>query len=155
WGMAPIELRLKARAAELGFSLSGIAPATDADSFPHFKDWLACGYAGEMTYLHKLSDERRHPASLQDRVPNGLMSGGEYSPGARKTETGDPASALTPDSRLPTPARVAAYAAGPDYHRFIWDRINALAAWLEAEVLGCRTEAVADTAPLLERDFAR
>jgi epoxyqueuosine reductase len=50
---------------------------------------------------------------------------------------------------------VAAYAAGPDYHRFIWDRLNALAAWLEAEVPGCRTEAVADTAPLLERDFAR
>jgi epoxyqueuosine reductase len=51
--------------------------------------------------------------------------------------------------------RVAAYAAGPDYHRFIWDRLNALAAWLESEVPGCRTEAVADTAPLLERDFAR
>jgi epoxyqueuosine reductase len=50
---------------------------------------------------------------------------------------------------------VASYAAGPDYHRFIWDRINALAAWLGAEVPGCRTEAVADTAPLLERDFAR
>src|SRR5947207_8987194 len=55
----------------------------------------------------------------------------------------------------PSLGRVAAYAAGPDYHRFIWDRLNALAAWLEAEVPGCRTEAVADTAPLLERDFAR
>ncbi len=53
------------------------------------------------------------------------------------------------------PGRVAAYAAGPDYHRYIWDRLNQLAAWLEAEVPGCRTEAVADTAPLLERDFAR
>ena len=50
---------------------------------------------------------------------------------------------------------MAAYAQGPDYHRFIWDRLNALAAWLEAEAPGCRTEAVADTAPLLERDFAR
>ncbi|VTR91826.1 iron-sulfur cluster-binding protein : Iron-sulfur cluster-binding protein OS=Rhodopirellula sallentina SM41 GN=RSSM_04547 PE=4 SV=1: DUF1730: Fer4_16: HEAT_2 [Gemmata massiliana] len=52
-------------------------------------------------------------------------------------------------------ARVASYAAGPDYHRYIWDRLNTLAAWLEAEAPGSRTEAVADTAPLLERDFAR
>ncbi len=52
-------------------------------------------------------------------------------------------------------ARVASYAAGPDYHRYIWDRLNALAAWLEDEAPGSRTEAVADTAPLLERDFAR
>jgi epoxyqueuosine reductase len=84
------------------------------------------------------------------------MLGLEYQQGGRrKAEGGED----TSDSafRLPPSAfgRVAAYAAGPDYHRFVWDRINALAAWLEAEVPGCRTEAVADTAPLLERDFAR
>jgi epoxyqueuosine reductase len=50
---------------------------------------------------------------------------------------------------------VAKYAQGPEYHRFIWDRLNALAAWLEVEAPGCSAAAVADTAPLLERDFAR
>ena len=51
--------------------------------------------------------------------------------------------------------KVAKYAAGPDYHRFMWDRLNELRDWLEAEVPGCRAHGVVDTAPLLERDFAR
>jgi epoxyqueuosine reductase len=50
---------------------------------------------------------------------------------------------------------VAAYAAGPDYHRFIWDRINVLSEWLMTEAPGCKAFGVTDTAPLLERDFAR
>jgi epoxyqueuosine reductase len=52
-------------------------------------------------------------------------------------------------------SRVAAYAQGPDYHRHIWDRLNELAAWLMAEVPGSYAHGVTDTAPLLERDFAR
>jgi epoxyqueuosine reductase len=55
----------------------------------------------------------------------------------------------------PFPARVASYAAGPDYHEFVWDRLNVLSDWLRAEVPGCTAKGVADTAPLLERDFAR
>src|SRR5205814_5762874 len=62
---------------------------------------------------------------------------------------------LTPDFCLLTPGRIAAYAQGPDYHPFIWDKLNDVAAWLEKEKPGCATRAVADTAPLLERDFAR
>lgn len=164
--MTTLESRLKARALELGFTLSGIALATDADTFPHFRDWLSRGYAGEMAYLHSQADARRHPSSIQETVRSVVMLGMEYF-GTRSSEFGieENQSALvagslssTPNSELPIPnwnGRVAAYAQGPDYHRYIWDRINALAAWLEAEVPGCHTEAVADTAPLLERDFAR
>ena len=153
----PIETRLKARAAELGFTLSGIAPATEADGFPRFRDWLARGFAGAMSYLHEQGDARRHPSSILETVRSVVMLGMEYAghlphqPVDTNTTHHSP---LT--THLPAHAgSVASYAAGPDYHRFIWDRINTLAAWLEAEVPGCRTEAVADTAPLLERDFAR
>jgi epoxyqueuosine reductase len=146
--MGPIESRLKARATELGFALSGIAPATDADGFDRFAAWLDHGYAGEMDYLHRLREQRRNPSSILDSVRSVLMVGLEYGPGVRKTENPRADSSLTP-------ARVASYAAGPDYHRFVWDRLNALCDWLEAEVPSCRAEAVADTAPLLERDFAR
>ncbi len=168
--------RLKARARDLGFSLSGIAPAADADGFPRFRDWLARGYAGEMSYLHTQSEQRRHPDSILETVRSVLMVGLEYggeeplpptsSPkkggGARSEGRESASSSLAPPPFLGegvggrgSSARVASYAQGPDYHRFIWDRLNALAAWLEAEAPGCRTEAVADTAPLLERDFAR
>lgn len=154
--MGALESRLKARARELGFALSGIAPATDADGFSHFRDWLARGFAGEMSYLHTQGEARRHPASILETVRSVLMVGMEYGPrGAKDDELSSPSSVPSFELRAPRPGRVAAYAAGPDYHRYIWDRLNALAAWLEAEAPGSRTEAVADTAPLLERDFAR
>jgi epoxyqueuosine reductase len=152
----PITRRVKTEAHRRGFALAGVAPATDADGFGRFADWLDRGYAGEMDYLRRLRDERRHPRSVLESVRSVLMVGMEYGPGR-------PGSVMT---RVPgdnpchdwhdSPAgRVAAYAAGPDYHRFVWDRLNDLSAWLEAEVPGCTACAVADTAPLLERDFAR
>jgi len=159
--------RLKAEAMRLGFTLSGIAPATDADSFPHFKNWLAQGYAGEMTYLHKHAEERRHPASVMESVRSVLMLGMEYGSGSGERGAGSGKTAdadasgsdFSPDTRHPTPnphsGQVASYAQGPDYHRFIWDRVNILSAWLEAEVPGCRAHGVTGTAPLLEGDFAR
>ena len=181
---ATLAARLKAKARELGFALSGVAPATDADGFPRFRDWLARGFAGEMAYLRTQGEQRRNPDSILETVRSVLMVGMEYAGGAfdptpraplrpREGESvpSEPggvsgAQNATP-AFSPSPprgggrgvgsalARVAASAAGPDYHRYIWDRLTALAAWLEAEAPGCRTEAVADTAPLLERDFAR
>ena len=138
--MTALVTQLKSRAAELGFALSGVAPAADADGFAHFAAWLDRGYAGDMGYLHKHRAERRHPASILDGVRSVVMLGMEYgheSPGTA------------------VPGRVARYAAGPDYHRYLWDRLNALAAWLVEAAPGSAAEAVADTAPLLERDFAR
>jgi epoxyqueuosine reductase len=141
-----LDSRLKAAARARGFSLAGIAPATDADGFGRFRDWLARGYHGEMDYLARLSDERRHPESVLESVRSVLMVGLEY--GERGTRNAE----LEVEDR---PARVASYATGPDYHRFVWDRLNDLADWLMREVPGCSALGVADTAPLLERDFAR
>ncbi len=135
--------QLKARAAELGFALAGVAPATAADGFPRFAAWLDRGFAGEMGYLHKHRAERRHPDSILDDVRSVLMVGMEYGRGA------------SPEPDALAPARIASYAAGPDYHRYLWDRLNLLADWLRAAAPGSAAEAVADTAPLLERDFAR
>lgn len=133
---APLEDRLKSQARELGFALVGIAPATDADGFARYEAWLDAGHAGAMNYLHTYREHRRHPRSVVESVRSVVMLGLEYA-----------------DSSLP--GRVARYARGPDYHRFVWDRENALAGWLMREVPGSYAHGVADTAPLLERDFAR
>lgn len=135
-----LESRLKSEARSRGFALAGIAPATEADGFSHFESWLDRGFAGEMDYLLEQREERRHPRSILTHVRSVLMVGMEY---ASEPEIQNPKS------------KIAKYAQGPEYHRFIWDRMNDLAAWLEAESPGCSARAVADTAPLLERDFAR
>jgi epoxyqueuosine reductase len=53
------------------------------------------------------------------------------------------------------PARIARYAVGSDYHDVLRERLNRLLAWVQREAPGCVGRGVVDTAPLLERDFAR
>src|SRR5204863_4645607 len=52
-------------------------------------------------------------------------------------------------------SHIARYARGTDYHDVLRERLNQLLSWVQAEVPGCRGRGVVDTAPLLERDFAR
>src|SRR5207302_5222236 len=51
--------------------------------------------------------------------------------------------------------RGARYAQGADYHDVLRLRLHQLLDWLQQEKPGCRGRAVVDTAPLLERGFAR
>jgi epoxyqueuosine reductase len=129
-------------ADELGFTLHGIVRAAPAETHGFFAEWLAAGQAGEMAYLARHADARRHPASILETVRSVVMLGVPY------------------DGRTPNPApvpgqgRVARYARGPDYHREIWDRLDRLLAGIQARQ-PCAGRGVVDTAPLLERDFAR
>jgi epoxyqueuosine reductase len=53
-------------------------------------------------------------------------------------------------------ARIARYAQGSaDYHDVIRGKLRELATFLRYEAPGCNVRGVVDTAPLLERDFAR
>jgi epoxyqueuosine reductase len=51
--------------------------------------------------------------------------------------------------------RVSCYAGGLDYHDVLREKLKSLLAWIQEHVPGTRGRAVIDTAPLLERDFAR
>lgn len=141
--MHSLEARIKRRAHELGFELAGIAMATPADGFDRLREWLDQGFAGEMAYLHRHAEARRHPASILPDVHSVVMVGMNYKPD-------DPN-----PSRPQPPGRVARYARGTDYHDLLRQRLNQLLAWAQTEVPGCLGRGVVDTAPLLERDFAR
>jgi epoxyqueuosine reductase len=140
--MHPLEPRIKARALELGFALTGIAPATAADGLDRLRDWLERGYAGEMNYMQRQAAARAHPASILPAVRSVVMAGMNYKP--------DDSVAGNPQH-----GKVARYARGMDYHDVLRGRLNQLLAWVQSEVPGCRGRGVVDTAPLLERDFAR
>lgn len=49
--MLQIEQTIKRTAAEAGFDLCGVAPASDARELEYFPEWIANGHAGEMKYL--------------------------------------------------------------------------------------------------------
>jgi epoxyqueuosine reductase len=157
--MISLESRIKEQAHGLGFELVGIAPASPADGFDHMREWLDQGYAGEMTYMHRQAEARRHPSSILPEVRSVIMVGMNYNPGVRgqgsgvrnqNTETRRPG-----DGKKETNGKVARYAQGDDYHFVLWEKLNRLKEWIQVEVPGCQGRAVVDTAPLLERDFAR
>jgi epoxyqueuosine reductase len=140
--MASLEERLKQHAHALGFELAGIAPATDADGFDRLRDWLAHGFAGTMEYMHRHGDARRHPSSILPEVRSVVMVGMNYRPAEEAL------------SRK-RPGRISCYARGTDYHDVLRARLNSLLDWLRRERPDCVGRGVVDTAPLLERDFAR
>jgi len=140
--METLEARLKQQAHALGFELAGIAPAAPADGFDRLRDWLERGFAGDMEYMSRHAEARRHPQAVLPDVRSVLMVGMSYAPHAEDLPTQDL-------------ARIARYARGTDYHDVLRARLNQLLAWVQGAVSGCQGRGVVDTAPLLERDFAR
>lgn len=137
--MVRIEDRIKLQARNLGFELAGIARATPADGFQRLREWLDRGYAGEMAYMQRHAQARRHPASILPEVRSIVMVGMSHSPNESQSTLG----------------KIARYAVGEDYHHVVRHRLSALLDWVQGEVGGCQGRGVVDTAPLLERDFAR
>jgi len=138
--MIALEARIKQRARELGFELVGIAAAGPADDFGRLREWLMQGFAGEMSYMHRHAEARRHPGSILPEVHSVVMVGMNYNP-------------ATPEQ--PSTGKIARYARGMDYHDVLRARLNQLLAWIQGDAPGCLGRGVVDTAPLLERDFAR
>jgi epoxyqueuosine reductase len=141
--MARLEERLKAQAHALGFDLAGIARAEPADGLARFERWLAQGFAGEMGYMERQAAARHDPAAILPDVRSVVMVGMNYFDG---TDSG---------AEQSDAGRVARYARGLDYHDVLRERLGRLLEWVKVEVPGCRGRGVVDTAPLLERDFAR
>lgn len=140
---ARLAAAVKDRALSIGFDLVGIAPAVAPATLPEFHDWLRRAFDGEMGYISRREEAYAHPRHVMPSVASVIMLGVNY-------RTASPAA--------PTPlaGRVSRYAWNQtDYHAVIRGRLKDLADFLHAERPGCRTRGVVDTAPLLERDFAR
>jgi epoxyqueuosine reductase len=135
--------RLKARAAELGFGLAGVAPAVTATGAARLDEWIAAGYAGEMHYLADRREAYSHPRHVLDGARSVVTLAMEYGS----------------DEPVPTRAgegRVSRYAWGAvDYHDVIRERLHQLADEVRAWRPAAQVRGVVDTAPLLEREFAQ
>lgn len=134
---------VKAAARQVGFDLVGIAPAISPAGFPKLQEWLRAGFAGEMQYMPRREAAYEHPRHVSASVRSVVMLGINY-------RTEEP---VTPPANG---GRVARYAWGTaDYHDLLRDKLKLLANELHKLQPKCTTRGVVDTAPLLERDFAR
>ena len=137
---------IKTKAAELGFDLCGIAPASDHPELKFFREWLDRGYAGDMAYLNRSADRR---ADVRNIIPDArtvIVTATVYNTDRL----------YSIECKDPQRAHVARYAWGDDYHDVIGDRMDALLAWMRAnsdEPFEAR--AYVDTGPVQERVYAQ
>ena len=141
-----IEDDVRAHGAALGFHRVGIARAEPLDEdHAHYRAFVAAGLHGEMDYLAA-------NASARARVDTD-----DILLGARSVIVC--ALAYHRDASLepqgPEGSVIARYARGADYHNFFRKRVRRMASWLRAHLPGAHTRATVDTAPVLERAWAR
>src|SRR5580704_12809206 len=141
-------------AADAGFDLAGIAPATDNRELEYFPEWIAGGWAGEMKYLESRDDQGALKRSSLSRV----------APWARTVmvcainyNTAHPYSTQVQD---PDRGWISRYAGSrEDYHdavlrrlRQVEGKIHEAASGLEPALV---TRSYVDTGPIVERVFAK
>jgi len=143
---AGLALRIKAKAQQLGFALCGI---TDAAPPPHHRDyarWLAQGRAGEMLYLHRQEPKRGDLSLVLPGVQSVVCVALNYA-----TADGHGLEAA-PDDALR--GIVARYARFDDYHDVLWQRLEALLAYIQTLRPDAQGKVYCDTGPITERDLA-
>lgn len=130
---------VKRIARECGFELAGIAPAIPVPDFNRYWQWVESGFAGEMRYLTDRRGEiRADPRQLLPDAKTVICVGKLYN---ATREYNDP-----PISR---------YAWGPeDYHMVLRRGLEQMARRLTA-IEPFEWKICVDTAPLLERSYAR
>jgi len=137
---------IKARAAELGFALCGIAPAAAHRELGFLREWLGRGYAGEMHYLERSADRREDVRAVMPSARSVICLATAYN-------TDRPYSTELAGS---SQALIARYAWGEDYHDVIQQRMQALVEWMrERAGAGFEARAYVDTGPVQERVYAQ
>ena len=129
---------MKQIARECGFELAGIDAASPAQDYSRFEQWRARGCAGEMRYLtDRRAELRRDPRRLLENARTVICVGKLYNTSA-------------PYSDPP----ISRYAWGQDYHDVLRRGLEELVRRL-AQIETFDWKICVDTAPLLERTYAR
>jgi epoxyqueuosine reductase len=135
--------RLKEQAQRIGFDLVGVCPATRPSGYEYLPRWIAAGFAGQMRYLADRLQAYQHPQHVLADARSLVVLGTHY-----RTQH--------PRAAAPGEGRVSRYAWGPaDYHEVLHQRLRLLRGLLLQMAPDARARGVVDTAPLMERDFAR
>ena len=134
---------VKRRALELGFDAVGVATLEPSAHAAELDQWLDAGYAGTMTYLHRQSKKRKHPAGIMPGAKVALVTLTNYFHGS------------TDPGRNPGVGRVAQYAWSADYHDVLGRRLERLATAVREVVPGAKTRCYVDAGPVPERELAQ
>jgi epoxyqueuosine reductase len=134
--------KIKEKALELGFLQCNIAKAKFMDEEARkLEKWLKKGYQGEMSYLDNHFDLRVDPTKLVPGSKSVLSLAYNYYTTEKQKDT------LAP--------KISMYAYGKDYHKVVRKKLKELFSWMQLEFGKIEGRVFVDSAPILERDWAR
>jgi len=103
--------------------------------------WLNQGYQGKMSYLENHFDKRVDPTKLVPGAKSVVSLAYNYFPSETQSAADAP--------------KLARYAYGQDYHFVIKQKLRDLVATLEEQIGAIEGRVFVDSAPVLERDWAK
>lgn len=133
---------IKAEAARLGFMQCGIAKADFLEEeAPRLEKWLKQERHGQMAYMENHFDKRLDPRLLVEGAKSVISLSLNYFPQQQQTD--------------PNAPKISKYAYGMDYHQVIKDKLFELLNFIEAEIGEVAGRAFVDSAPVLDRAWAK
>lgn len=143
------ELRknIEAFAQALGFQQIGITNCDTGDANERLQTWLDKKFHGEMTYMERNRELRKHPEKLLPGTLRIISVRMDYLPPNHQSKE-----ILTDKNK----AYISRYALGRDYHKVIRKRLTTLAEKINAALpdFAHHYRAFADSAPVFERHLA-
>ncbi|WP_372949924.1 tRNA epoxyqueuosine(34) reductase QueG [Mariniphaga sp.] len=137
-----ISENIKSRAKELGFLDCAIVPAGFLEEEEkHFKSWLDTDMHGEMGYMARNVEKRLNPELLFEHAKTVIVVLQNYFPKESQKD---------PDAPV-----LSKYAYGTDYHFVMKDKLKKLLAFIQEKVAPFNARPFVDSAPVLERAWAR
>jgi len=137
-----LSLRIKEKAAELGFCKTGIVAANRLETEGvRFFRWLQDGFHGEMAWVNREPEKRVDPKLIfPDARSLVVLAMNYYTPHAHDDST--PA------------GKISRYAWGDDYHDVMRERLRELLVWIKMEDPEVDGKICVDTTPVLEKAWA-
>ena len=133
---------IKEKAKKFGFQDCGISKAgfleEDAKSL---ETWLSKNYHGKMSYMENHFDKRLNPTLLVDGSKSVISLSYNYFPQTDVSQFSD--------------FKISKYAYGEDYHIVIKEIMQEMVAELKEEIGDFECRVFTDSAPILERSWAR
>ena len=133
---------IKSTAQELGFSFCGIAKAQFLEEeASRVEEWLRRGYQGKMSYLENYFDKRLDPTLLVPGAKSVISLVYNYYP--------------KKDLAINDQFKIAKYAYGEDYHFVVKEKLKLFLDRIREQVGEVTGRAFVDSAPVLERAWAK
>ncbi len=127
---------------ELGFAECGILPACFlAEEQVHLQTWLDSCMQGTMSYMARNMEKRLDPRKLVENAKTVIVVVQNFYTPVRQADFEAPL--------------LSKYALGKDYHQVMKSKLRQLLQYLCENIPGCTGRIFVDSAPVLERAWAR